>query len=277
MQTNIFTTAAKRVTKLTDKAKAALEDKLEAAGPSKKRKISDANLGISAVSNNPKKAKQTPRTGTGPKDKPVSDSDLDEAALSPPGTAADPRKICRAVVRTEEEEAALYDEAIVINDESEKSESEAGDQTSGPESAEDERSMFLIYQITPLISNTTERLMKEWISPIYAFFDPTPHIVEVDGRRAHQFKCRAKRCKATIKRFLDKKDARSTGNMRKHVKSCWGEDTLNAADDAKDANEVRTKIVGGILKNGSITTSFERKGKGKVTYSHRQHTRAETK
>jgi len=241
MQPNIFTTAAKQVTKLTNKAKAALEDKLEAAGLSKKQKISDANLGISAVSNNLKKAKQTPRTGTGPQDKPVTDLDLDETSLSPPGIAAiaaDPRKICHPVVHTEEEEAALYDKAIVINDESEKSESKAGDQTSGPESTEDEQSMFLIYKITPLISNTTERLMKEWISPIYAFFDPTPQIVEVDGLYAYQFKCCVKRCKVTIKQFLDKKDAQSTGNMHKHVKSCWGEDTLNAADDTKDANEV---------------------------------------
>ncbi|KAG2091017.1 uncharacterized protein F5147DRAFT_748161 [Suillus discolor] len=108
--------------------------------------------------------------------------------------------------------------------------------------------------------------MKEWVSPVYAFFDPTPHITEVGGRCAHEFKCRAKGCKATIRRFLDKKDARSTGNMHKHVKSCWVEDTLNAADNAKDANEVRTKIVGGILKNGSIMASFECKGKGKPEY-----------
>ncbi|KAG2120467.1 uncharacterized protein F5147DRAFT_741496 [Suillus discolor] len=93
---------------------------------------------------------------------------------------------------------------------------------------------------------------------------------------AHQFKCCARGCKTTIRRFLDKKDARSTGNMRKHVKSCWGDEVLQSADQAKDAQEVRTKIVGSILWNGSITTSFERKGKGKVTYSHRQHTWTET-
>ncbi|KAG1723998.1 hypothetical protein EDD22DRAFT_982907 [Suillus occidentalis] len=85
--------------------------------------------------------------------------------------------------------------------------------------------------------------MKEWVSPVYAFFDPTPCITE---------------------------DVRSTGNMRKHVKSCWGEDALNAADDAKGADDV-------ILKNGSITASFERKGKGKVTYLHCQHTHGETR
>lgn len=119
--------------------------------------------------------------------------------------------------------------------------------------------------------------MKDWVSPVYAFFNPKPRIVVINERRAHEFKCCAKGCKATTRRFLDKKDARSTGNMRKHVRVCWGEDVLAAADNAKDANEARTKIVGGILRNGSITASFERKGKGKVTYSHRQHTKAETR
>ncbi|KAG2740566.1 hypothetical protein P692DRAFT_201840419 [Suillus brevipes Sb2] len=124
--------------------------------------------------------------------------------------------------------------------------------------------MILFYQ-TP-----TERFMKDWISPVYTFFEPFPKIVEENGRRAHVFKCQGKGCKATVRRYLDKGDARSTGNMRKHVRSCWGE-------EAKDANEVRKKIVGSVLRNGSITASFERKGKGKITYSHRQHTKAETK
>ncbi|KIK72754.1 hypothetical protein PAXRUDRAFT_179977, partial [Paxillus rubicundulus Ve08.2h10] len=93
----------------------------------------------------------------------------------------------------------------------------------------------------------------------------------------HEFKCCARGCKATIRRFLDKKDARSTSNMRKHVKSCWGPEVLMATDDAKDANKVRLKIVPSILRDGSITVAFERKGKGKVTYPHRQHTRLETK
>jgi hypothetical protein len=108
--------------------------------------------------------------------------------------------------------------------------------------------------------------MKEWVSPVYAFLEPTPHVIERDGRRAHEFKCAARGCKATVRQYLDKKDARSTGNMRKHLKSCWGDSVMSAA-----------KIVAGILRDGSITTPFERKGKGKVMYSHRQHTRAETK
>jgi hypothetical protein len=145
MQPNIYTTAAKRVTKLTDKAKAAIEDKLEAAAPSKKWKI-DAAKGASAVSSNPKKAKPTPPTGT-PKDRPVSA----EASSSPPdmgtgpATGPAPCKNCRAVVRTEEEEALLHNDPIIVDDEHEKSENENSNQSPGPESAEDERSMFLIH------------------------------------------------------------------------------------------------------------------------------------
>ena len=105
--------------------------------------------------------------------------------------------------------------------------------------------------------------MKEWVSPVYAFFEPTPHVIERDGHRAHEFKCAARGCKATVRRYLDKKDARSTGNTRKHVKvyeedevagnepgGCkatvrWGDTIMSAADDAKDANEVRIKIMPG--------------------------------
>ncbi|KAI6004779.1 hypothetical protein EDD15DRAFT_2155499 [Pisolithus albus] len=121
----------------------------------------------------------------------------------------------------------------------------------------------------------SEQLQKEWVSPVYAFFGSMPVIKEIDGRQVHEFKCSARGCKVKIRRYLDTKDARSTSNMQKHVKSCWGGDVLSAADNAKDANEVQTKIVGSILRNGSITAIFERKGKGKVTYSHQQHTQSE--
>ncbi|KAN0085982.1 hypothetical protein V8E55_007116, partial [Tylopilus felleus] len=120
-------------------------------------------------------------------------------------------------------------------------------------------------------------LQKEWISLVYAFFEPMPRIVEIEGRRTHEFKCMACGCKATIRRFLDTKDARSTGNMRKHVRVCWGQEILDAADKAKDVSDVHGKIISTYLRNGSITTAFERKGKGKVTYSHRQHTQHETR
>ncbi|KAF8449518.1 hypothetical protein L210DRAFT_3641111 [Boletus edulis BED1] len=104
-------------------------------------------------------------------------------------------------------------------------------------------------------------LMKEWTSPIYAFFEPKPLVEEQNGCCSHLFKCASRSCKTTIWRYLDTKDARSTGNMRKHARKCWGDEPVSAADDAKDANEARTKVVGGILKNGKITQLFERKGK----------------
>lgn len=80
---------------------------------------------------------------------------------------------------------------------------------------------------------TAERLMKEWNSPIYAFFDPTPIIETVNGRRAHAFKCMARGCKVQIHRFLNKKDACLTSNIRKHVKTCWGDKVLQTACEAK--------------------------------------------
>ena len=77
--------------------------------------------------------------------------------------------------------------------------------------------------------------------------------------------------------FLDTKDSHSTLNLCKHAKSCWGNEVVSAADDAKNAEEVRTKIVPNYLQDGSITAAFKKKGKGNITYSHRQHTHQEMK
>ncbi|KAH0833151.1 hypothetical protein J3R83DRAFT_12169, partial [Lanmaoa asiatica] len=103
--------------------------------------------------------------------------------------------------------------------------------------------------------------MKDRTSPIYAFFEPKPVIEEHNERCSHLFKCASRSCKTTIWHYLDTKDARSTGNMCKHARKCWGDEVISAVDDAKDANEARTKVVGGILKNSKSTQSFERKGK----------------
>ena len=51
-----------------------------------------------------------------------------------------------------------------------------------------------------------------------------------------------------------------------------GTDILNATQQAKDVTVVRTNIVGSILRNGSIMVVFDQKGKGKISYSHQQHT-----
>ena len=124
-----------------------------------------------------------------------------------------------------------------------------------------------------------ESLMKEWTAPVYTFFHPRPTIVEVDGRQAHDFKCAARACKVKVCRYMDTKDAQSMSNLQKHVKACkgWGKQILKAADQAKNAEEVQVKLIGRFLRDGTITVIFKRKGKGQVTYSHRQHTHEETR
>jgi hypothetical protein len=120
------------------------------------------------------------------------------------------------------------------------------------------------------------RLQKDWNAPIYAFFYPTPSIGHNDdARRYHEFKCFVKGCGKTVRRYLDKKDAGSTGNMHKHTQICWGIDTVRAASGSKNATEAREVL--SKSKDGSIAAVFLVKGKGKVMYSHRQHTKTETR
>jgi hypothetical protein len=73
-----------------------------------------------------------------------------------------------------------------------------------------------------------------------------------------------------VRRYLDTSDAKSTSNLRKHARLCWGVETVAAADETRNLGASLDLIK--THKDGSITEAFERKGKGKVTYSHRQHT-----
>jgi len=124
-------------------------------------------------------------------------------------------------------------------------------------------------------------LSKEWTSPIYVFFRQTPRIEYKKERRCHVFECAAANCKGRtgrdVRRFLDTADAKSTGNMRKHAKVCWGAETVAAADATKDLVGARETLTQTKLKDGSITAEFAQIGKGKVTYSHRQHTKTEAR
>ena len=126
-----------------------------------------------------------------------------------------------------------------------------------------------------------ERVSKEWVSPIYVFFRPTPRIEYEEGRRLYVFECAAGRCKARndrdVRRFLDKSDARSTGNLRKHAKNCWWEEAVAAADSTRSIDAAREVLAKTKLRDGSITAEFARIGKTKVTYSHRQHTKTEAR
>jgi hypothetical protein len=129
-------------------------------------------------------------------------------------------------------------------------------------------------------------MAKDWTSPIYGFFQPRPEIKIVDGRRCHEFQCAAPLCKGKgikprmVRRYLDKGDRNSTSNMHKHAKNCWGEETVSKALDTKgelSISDVRKSLGQAKLHDGSITASFERKGKGSVTFSTRQHTYTETR
>jgi hypothetical protein len=123
--------------------------------------------------------------------------------------------------------------------------------------------------------------MKEWSSPIYVFFKQTPRIEYIEGRRAHVFVCAAGHCKGKngrgIRRFLDKGDKKSTSNLRKHAKICWGSEAVEAADNTCDVDAAREILSKTKLRDGSITAEFKRIGKGKVTFSTRQHTTAEAR
>ena len=88
----------------------------------------------------------------------------------------------------------------------------------------------------------------------------------------HEFKCSEWGCKVKIWHYLDTKDSHSTSNMHKHIQSCWGNEALNAAADAKDVSEVHMKMVRSILRSGSITAAFQCKSEGKITYSNCQPT-----
>lgn len=80
-----------------------------------------------------------------------------------------------------------------------------------------------------------------------------------------------------VRRYLDTGDAKSTSNLRKHAKICWGEEVMGDADNTKDVHVAREALEKIKSVNGSITEAFQRVAKGKVTYSHRQHTTTEAR
>jgi hypothetical protein len=114
------------------------------------------------------------------------------------------------------------------------------------------------------------------------FFKETPSITYIKGRRVHEFECAATRCMGKgngriVCHYLDTGDAKSTGNLRKHAKICWGEDAVAAADDMRNVQAAREALRKMGSRNSSITDAFEWVAKGKVTYSHTQHTATEAR
>ncbi len=119
-------------------------------------------------------------------------------------------------------------------------------------------------------------LSERWRSSVYAFFKAEVTIEVVDGRRALIFRCAAKHCRigAPVRRYLDKGDRSSSGNLLKHARSCWGAEAVEQAKVLGDAARVRTTLVASILQNGRITEYFA-PAKHSVTYSNRPLSRAQ--
>jgi hypothetical protein len=80
-----------------------------------------------------------------------------------------------------------------------------------------------------------------------------------------------------VRRYLDTTDAKSTSNLRKHAKVCWGEEAVAAVDQTRDVLTAREALERMKMKDGSILEAFQRVAKSRVTYSHRQHTTTETR
>ena len=92
--------------------------------------------------------------------------------------------------------------------------------------------------------------------PIYAFFSPLPSIQYVDGRHCHIFSCLGRHCKQTVRWYLNTGDKGSTSNLHKHVKSCWGEDTLMAVSDAANLDIAHDAVKKWTI-NSTITAAFK--------------------
>ncbi|RXW14793.1 hypothetical protein EST38_g11056 [Candolleomyces aberdarensis] len=139
-----------------------------------------------------------------------------------------------------------------------------------------------------------DRLISTWNSPIYAFFEPRPTINTHHDSQCLEFKCGAPQCKGQgnqkerriVRRYLDAKllkDGKakvdnSTGNLYKHARKCWGLDIVQQAINANDLAVTQQALAASkTLADGSITATFERTGKGKVTYSTKPLTYQETR
>lgn len=126
--------------------------------------------------------------------------------------------------------------------------------------------------------NSVRAEQESWTSPVYGFYNEQVTIEYVKNCIAHVFTCCAQGCATTVWHYQDKRDASSTGNMYKHAKSCWGEETVAQARALGNLGQVRSCIVAGLRKNGNITEYFRmKKMASKPTYLHRQMSREQTR
>ena len=100
-------------------------------------------------------------------------------------------------------------------------------------------------------------------------------------RHVHVFECAAGKCRGKnrwdVCQFLDTSDAKSTSGLHRHAKNCWDDEAVEAADGTQDLEGAHVVLAKTKLCDGLITAKFEHIGKGKVTYSHCQHTSTEAR
>lgn len=115
----------------------------------------------------------------------------------------------------------------------------------------------------------SERLQKTWRSAVYGFFKSTVDIGYEDGRKFHQFRCAAPKCKGNgkVRRYQDSKDRAATSNLKSHAVKCFGQDAVDAAFNKTEPPS----------QDRSIFAAFSRPGQQPVSVSHRAHTRDETR
>lgn len=105
MQLNMFSQTARWVSKLTDKAKAAIEEKLNDSSKKRKADVSQA----STAPRQSKKVKPTQLNG------PAGDTQSNNMAPPPPAVLPKPLVQARRAVQIEEE-AEIHENAIMVED-----------------------------------------------------------------------------------------------------------------------------------------------------------------
>ncbi|TFY51890.1 hypothetical protein EVJ58_g10323, partial [Rhodofomes roseus] len=119
-------------------------------------------------------------------------------------------------------------------------------------------------------------MRRKWTAPVYAFFKPDPTIAYIDRRRVHVFRCANSGCKHDVRRYLESKDATSTGNLRKHARKCWGEEALAAADRMSTASKAKDSVEK-YRRTQNLKIAFGAASKKTFKYSTVQHTPTETR
>ena len=76
---------------------------------------------------------------------------------------------------------------------------------------------------------------------------------------------------------LDTGDTKSMSNFRKHMKICWGQEAVAAADNTSDVRAACEALRKMELVSRSITAALKCAVKSKITYSHSQHTTTEAR